>query len=63
MRLPFHNNLSADDSDRVVDSLVGALTAGVSMHRRRRSHGSQSIDQPGYWWYRGPDRPAARRAG
>jgi dTDP-4-amino-4,6-dideoxygalactose transaminase len=29
MRLPFHNNLSAADQERVVDSLVRALTAGV----------------------------------
>ena len=26
MRLPFHNNLTADDTDRVVETLVRAMT-------------------------------------
>ena len=64
MRLPFHNNLSAEDQ-RAGRRLAGprARPRGLS-HDRRPTHGShRSIRSPAYWWYRARTDLLQRRAG
>ena len=55
LRLPFYNNLSHGEIERVVAALVSAMSATSGIYVRIVTHpqpGSSSLDEPDYWWYR-----------
>ena len=63
LRLPFHNNLTADDTDRVVDALVRVLTGGLTAMAEVVQSGSSSIGAARLLVVPRPHRPAAGRPG